>query len=815
MASVTDIYEDMYNNLWIATSNRGVFCYNTVGEEWKHFEHIREDLTTITSNSVITLFEDRKGTMWFGTNGGGLCSFSKETETFVDFDPENIWLPDKVIYSIEQDLAGNFWISCNSGLYQFNPADKNKNCLFTINDGLQGNQFTAQSSLASSTGKMYFGGVNGFNVFEPKEFTDNTYLPPVYVINISFPNLNNEREVRRLLRLDKPFYTVDKIKLPYENNSFTIRFAILSYEDPLRNRYAYILNGVDKEWINNSSSLWIVVTPPWWRTTIAYVVYALLLLAAIVFLGWRWNLYVRRKYKRRMEEYQTTKEKEMYKSKINFFINLVHEIRTLLSLIRLPLEKLREEEIKGKENKYISVIEKNVDYLLGIINQLLDFQKLESSALQLNLKKCNVNALVSDIFNQFCGSAELRGLTLHLCLPHEEINMMIDSEKMSKILVNLIGNAMKYAKSRIELKVLSVDDEVRIEVTDDGPGIPEDQRDKIFQAFYQLPDDPVASSKGTGIGLAFARSLAEAHHGSLFLENSSEGGASFVLSLPLGTVETEDVSDELTETDAVDVGEEVTSVSEFANRRFTVLLVEDNLELLNLTREALSTWFRVIRAGNGKEALEILTRQSVDVIVSDVMMPEMDGLELCNHVKSDMAYSHIPVILLTAKTTLESKVEGLESGADVYLEKPFSVKQLYKQIENLLKLRLAFHKQMTDITIGSSSSLSDFAISQKDVEFIDKINAILSEQVINENYSIDILADQMNMSHSNLYRKMKGLFGMPPNNYVKNFRLNKAAELIANGVRIAEAAERLGFASSSHFAKCFKEKFGMLPKDYK
>ena len=452
---------------------------------------------------------------------------------------------------------------------------------------------------------------------------------------------------------------------------------------------------------------------------------------------------------------------------------------------------------------------------MGIINQLLDFQKLESSALQLNLKKCNVNALVSDIFNQFCGSAELRGLTLHLCLPHEEINMMIDSEKMSKILVNLIGNAMKYAKSRIELKVLSVDDEVRIEVTDDGPGIPEDQRDKIFQAFYQLPDDPVASSKGTGIGLAFARSLAEAHHGSLFLENSSEGGASFVLSLPLGTVETEDVSDELTETDAVDVGEEVTSVSEFANRRFTVLLVEDNLELLNLTREALSTWFRVIRAGNGKEALEILTRQSVDVIVSDVMMPEMDGLELCNHVKSDMAYSHIPVILLTAKTTLESKVEGLESGADVYLEKPFSVKQLYKQIENLLKLRLAFHKQMTDITIGSSSSLSDFAISQKDVEFIDKINAILLEQVVNENYSIETLADQMNMSHSNLYRKMKSLFGMPPNNYVKNFRLNKAAELIANGVRIAEAAERLGFASSSHFAKCFKEKFGMLPKDYR
>ena len=846
MASVTDIYEDMYNSLWVATSNSGVFRYNTVNDRWEHFEHIREDTTTITSNSVITLFEDMKGTMWFGTNGGGLCSFSKDTETFIDFDPENTLLPNKVIFSIEQDRTGDFWISCNAGLCRINPVSQKNFHLFTVNDGLQGNQFTAQSSLRSSTGKFYFGGINGFNVFEPGQFTDNTYLPPVYVTDISFPYLTDEQEVKRLLRLDKPFYKADKIQLPYTNNSFTVRFVALSYEDPHRNRYTYMLKGIDKEWIHSSNntasytnlpageyeflvcgsnndhhwnekaaSLWIVITPPWWRTSVAYFMYILLFLCTACYIGWRWNLYVKRKYKRRMEDYQVAKEKEMYKSKINFFINLVHEIRTPLSLIRLPLEKLREEEIKGKENKYISVIEKNVDYLLGIINQLLDFQKLESSALQLNLRKCNVNALVSDIFNQFSGSAELRGLTLHLCLPREEINTMIDSEKISKILVNLMGNAMKYAKSRIELKVLSVDDEVRIVVTDDGPGIPEDQHDKIFQAFYQLPDDPVASSKGTGIGLAFARSLAEAHHGNLFLEDSSEEGASFVLSLPLGVVETEDASDGLTETDVVGVGEEVTSVSEFGNRKFTVLLVEDNIELLNLTREALSVWFKVIRAGNGKEALEILAHQGVDVIVSDIMMPEMDGLELCNHVKSDMAYSHIPVVLLTAKTTLESKVEGLESGADVYLEKPFSIKQLHKQIENLLKLRLAFHKQMTDIKIGSSSSLSDFAISQKDVEFIDKINAILLEQVVNENYSIETLADQMNMSHSNLYRKMKSLFGMPPNNYVKNFRLNKAAELIANGVRIAEAAERLGFASSSHFAKCFKEKFGMLPKDYR
>ena len=296
MASVTDIYEDMYNNLWVATSNSGVFRYNTVNDRWEHFEHIREDTTTITSNSVITLFEDMKGTMWFGTNGGGLCSFSKDTETFIDFDPENTLLPNKVIFSIEQDRTGDFWISCNAGLCRINPVSQKNFHLFTVNDGLQGNQFTAQSSLRSSTGKFYFGGINGFNVFEPGQFTDNTYLPPVYVTDISFPYLADEQEVKRLLRLDKPFYKADKIQLPYTNNSFTVRFVALSYEDPHRNRYTYMLKGIDKEWIHSSNntasytnlpageyeflvcgsnndhhwnekaaSLWIVITPPWWR----------------------------------------------------------------------------------------------------------------------------------------------------------------------------------------------------------------------------------------------------------------------------------------------------------------------------------------------------------------------------------------------------------------------------------------------------------------------------------------------------------------------------------------------------------------------
>ena len=324
-----------------------------------------------------------------------------------------------------------------------------------------------------------------------------------------------------------------------------------------------------------------------------------------------------------MEDYQVAKEKEMYKSKINFFINLVHEIRTPLSLIRLPLEKLREEEKEERKEKYLSVMDKNVNYLLGITNQLLDFQKMESGALQLSMKECSINALMSDIFNQFNGSVDLQGLTICLSLPPEEISVMIDSEKVSKILVNLVGNAIKYAKSQVEMRLILLGDRVNIIVSDDGPGVPEGQQNKIFQAFYQLPDDPVATSTGTGIGLAFAKSLAEAHHGTLSLENRMEGGSSFILSLPLETVVTESIPNEFAEMQMIDVEGKKMPDSEFGNKRFIVLLVEDNVELLNLTRESLSDWFKVFSACNGKEAQEILSRESIDVIVSDIMMPEI------------------------------------------------------------------------------------------------------------------------------------------------------------------------------------------------
>lgn len=347
--------------------------------------------------------------------------------------------------------------------------------------------------MKSSEGKLYFGGINGFNVFQPEQFVDNKYIPPVYVTDIRLPYQTDEQEVKKLLQLDKPLYMADKVTLSYENNSFSIRFVALSFEDPGKNRYSYILRGVDKEWIlntdnnmasytnlppgeylfevrgsnndrqwnENTTTLKVVITPPWWRSTFAYFVYVLMLLGWIGWMAWRWNLRVKRKYKRRMEKYQTAKEQEVYKSKISFFINLVHEIRTPLSLIRLPLEKLLEKEHEGKDLKYLSVIDKNVNYLLGITNELLDFQKMESGTLHLNLKKSDIKELVSDVYNQFTSPAELKGIDLQLTVPEQELVSTVDRDKLSKILVNLMGNAIKYAHARIDLKLLVTDGDMR------------------------------------------------------------------------------------------------------------------------------------------------------------------------------------------------------------------------------------------------------------------------------------------------------------------------------------------------------------------
>ncbi|MDR2003571.1 MAG: response regulator [Prevotella sp.] len=844
MTSVSDILEDNENQLWIATSNSGAFRYNPQNNQWKHYTHDEKISNSITSNAIITLFKDTGGRIWFGTNGGGLCYFNAGTGSFTDFDPHNQTLPNNVIYSMEEDNQGDFWISSNAGLLRVNPQNKAIRKLFTQEDGLQSNQFNYKASLKASTGKLYFGGINGFNAFYPNEFKENNYIPPVYIVDIRLYN-TDESKSKELLNLSEPIYMAKQIALPYDNNSIVLEFGALSYEEPNRNRYMYMLEGFDKDWVNsensniasytnlppgqytfkvkgaNNDNKWneqgasikVRILPPWWRSVPAYIFYSLCIIASLFLIVRYFITRSDRKLSRQMEEYRIEKEKEVYQSKISFFINLIHEIRTPLSLIKLPLDKLTEKRQEdAKSSNYLTVINKNVNYLLDIVNQLLDFQKIENQNIQLTLKEENINSLLQEIYTQFTHSAELKDIKLSISLPENEIFALVDREKITKIVVNLLGNAIKFTKLKIELRLESFDDHFEISVTDDGPGIGDEEKAKVFDAFYQS-ETKSNTSTGTGIGLAFSKILTENHKGNLSLIDNAWGGASFILSIPI--LYNEETLGETAQTGEILESPEILDTATntpVSFKDFSVLLVEDNIELLDMVADSLAPFFSVLKSGNGKEALKILSENSIDLIVSDVMMPEMDGFELCRTIKSDINYSHIPVVLLTAKVTLDAKIEGMEYGADVYLEKPFSIKQLHKQIENLLKLRLSLQKR---ITTSPASSAIDMAMPKKDKEFIEKLHAEIEKHITEPDFSIDTIAETMFMSRSSFYRKMKGVTGLSPNDYLKTFRLNKAAELLREGeLPISEICEKVAFSSSSYFAKCFKAQFGVLPKDY-
>lgn len=850
MISITDIYEDSHNNLWITTANNGIFFNNKNANYWKHYEHKQGVESSLINNSIITLFEDSNKKIWLGTNGNGLCLFNAEAETFTTFT--NKQLSTLVVYSIEEDFYGYLWLTSNIGLIRVNPKNFDDYQYFTNSDGLQENLFCERASHKISDGTLLFGGTNGFNSFQPSFVQKNTFIPPVYITDFILTHSDSSQDTQELLNLEEPIFLTKQIKLPYNNNSFSIYFASLSYQNPQKNHFSYKLEGIDTEWNSNIrenfatyhnlppgkycfsvkgsnndqkwneqiAKLWIIITPPWYRSVWAYLAYIACAICLIIYVLYKRNFYLKAKYQKRIEEYQIKKDKELYKNKVNFFINLIHEIRTPLTLIKLPLESIMHAAIdKQTEEHYLQVINKNVDYLLGVTNELLDFQKMESGEIKLHLKLCDISQQINSIYQQFAGSADLRNISLSIHQPEDfHLEALVDGDKLNRILVNLLSNAMKYANNVISITVKNDAKEFSIIVEDDGPGIADAEKEKIFQNFYQVADGQ--SIQGTGIGLAYSRALAESHHGTLHVENSSLGGSAFILTLPIYNEDLQKeenkgiiLPDSRSHTDLEGSNDKPASSS-----KAKILLVEDNRDLLELECNGLKEYYHILKAQNGIEALQIMKDEDVDIVVTDVMMPLMNGFELCHKIKSNIEYSHIPVILLTAKTLPESKEEGFSYGADSYIEKPFTIQQLHMQIRNLLNLRTAFQKRMASFFPQATPEEKDkedyIPFTAQDQEFIKKIQEIIELQLNDENFSIDVLATEMHMSRSNFYRKLKALSGMSPNDYLKNCRLNKAAQLLKEGYRVTEVFERTGFGSSSYFAKCFKAKFGVLPKDY-
>lgn len=838
MTSFVGMLETSNGWLWASSSNRGLFCKRQTDGQFDAFVS-----KTIGHRTVVTMHQDRQGDLWAGTSGGGLYRYNSSLGDFERYDREGSILHDQAISFIEEDNHGSLWLGTEAGIMRISPSRDIHDV--QIYGRVQNFDITQlRSSLFDQgSGSIIIGGDGGVNTFNTNQLQPVTDLQRVYLNDISFPFVSdNDAELKRL-GLDVLLYTRDEIELPYTDNSFTLHFASARYSSMPATRYEYMLEGFDKTWAHSTNTpeatyanlppgdytfllryvgqtdeggmarLRITILPPWYRTWLAYLCYVLLLVVSGYYLYSHAQRRLKRRYQQQMQKFQMDQEKETIQSKIRFFVDLVHEIRTPLSLISLPLEQLEEGTLSEANRKHTKSIRRNIDYLLDITNELLDFQKQEHGGITLVLRSVNLNRMLHDIYDLFKDAVEVQGKQLQLQLPEKAIETSIDKDKMKKVMVNLVGNALKYTNREIIIRLEDIPNGcVRISVIDDGKGVKAEEQSKIFERYYQIGNDTTGASFGTGLGLAYAKMLAEAHEGELHYEDAPGGGSCFALTLPI-------VASKPSEDQHPSELAEVPSETEEEKPRqtsFRVLLVEDNEDLLKATSEALKGWYKVVKARDGVEALDLLQHHEVDVIVSDIMMPRMDGTELCRRVKQNLDISHLPIILLTAKTSVEAKVEGMESGADVYLEKPFAIKQLHLQIENLLRLRQQFYERMrgfdgvSPVVQGDSS----LGLNQQNMEFIERLQKSVQENIGEEDFSIDTLAEQLNMSRSSFYRKIKALTDMTPTEYLKTARMNQAAVLLKQGCRSTEVAARVGFTSSSYFAKCFKAQFGCLPKDY-
>ena len=811
-ADIADLScSDKDGNIYKAVGNYGVYKISPLNSSEVYY----------LINNVSNLLCDRLNQIWVGTSIKGLWVISEEE--FVQIPIKSAFRQASVIYSIEQDNEGFLWVCCDIGIAKIDPKQKAQMTIIASDEVISSDKFVPRTSFKSSTGTLYFGREHSVISFNPSNILVNRIPPPVILTTLTF--LNGDAPITCL-------YDKQTIKLHHHNNSFTIDFAVLSYQDPQSNSYSYCMSSVDDPdiWSKESKAIYrnlrpgkytfsvkgrnndgvesekcatinIIITPPWYASILAYLLYTLLIVGCAIYAYHVWKRKIDNKYIGILNKGRETIEQEAYNQKMNFFLGMVHEFRTPMTLMKLSLDGLIKEKQPDKEA--LASIQENLEYMQDTVDGILNFHKKKSDGIRLVLSKTDMTQICQSLAQKFRETARIKGISFEINLPDEAVYVMADEPFLAKIIMNLLSNAFKYAKTRITLTLSTDQNDVKVRVADDGPGVKESEKEKIFNMFYKAAGDKIAEASGLGVGLAYSRKLAKHHDGALILEDSPQG-ASFLLSIPSIKDRIEDVEQS---------SSHVVTQNEATTEKLRILVADDNLQLISRLEKELSKWYSVMVAFNGAEALKIIESEDVDIIVSDVMMPIMDGVELCNTVKSKQELSHIPFILLTALNNVEDKAEGLKSGADAYIEKPFSVIQLHYQIENLMKLRNSLQKTLKDA--AGDPEAEQPQLNARDAEFLKAINAAIDEQIRAEDFSIDALANMMCMSKTNFYRKFHAITGTSPNEYLKNYRLNRAASMIKDGARINEAAESVGFFSSSYFAKCFKAKFGVLPKDYK
>lgn len=844
---IYDIKEDSYGNIWAATYAHGVFRFNISTQKWENYVFNENDKSSLPYNKVLSVFEDSHRQIWLTTQGRGFCKFDFKTRKFERHNSQD-GLPNDVVYQIVEDDNGLFWLTTNSGLVQFDVA-KNTYKIFTTADGLICNQFNYRSSFKDAKGDIYFGSINGFIKFNPKKFIENKHVPSVVITDFYLFN----REVLASDNnspLNKNISYSDEIVLDYDQNSFSFRLAALGGNLSEHNKIEYKLKNFDSEWqstvenpmitysnlpygnyefraracnrdgVGNEEELvlHIKISPPFYLSVWAKMLYLIVFLVSVFYTIVYFKKRSAMRHQRQLEKFEQEKEREIYNSKIDFFTNVAHEIRTPLTLIKGPLENIiLKKDLDAEIREDLNIMEHNTERLLTLTNELLDFRKIEAKGYQLNFVKCDIRELLQSTFHRFTSLARQKGIEFTLDVPELAFYAHVNKEALTKIISNLLNNAVKYSDSIIKVS-LTVGTEVQntfeLKVENDGSVIPLEIRENIFQPFIRVNrGDNMTTTTGTGIGLALARSLAELHQGTLVMNNDITSNI-FILTLPV----LQELTIDLEQKDKYpnfNLDKSITidsKVEEYNNLKKKILLVEDNIDMIAFEVKQFTQDYTVLTAHNGKEALAILNDHYVSIVITDIVMPEMNGFELCEIIKSNVEYSHIPVIMLTAKTNIQSKIDGMELGADAYIEKPFSVEYLKVNVANLITNREKLKQAFAQSPFVSANTM---VTTTADDKFMKKLDEIIHLNLHNPDFSMDDIADAMNMSRSNFYRKIKGVLDLSPNEYLRIERLKEAARLLKEGeIRVTEICYRVGFNSPSYFSKCFQKQFGTLPKDF-
>lgn len=859
---VRDIVEDIDGSVWVATANCGIIHVrgNVTRAETLKYNNYSQGNKQLAVNSVLCLHVDKAGRLWAGTEGNGLYLYDRKKDTFLE-KSHSYNIPGDLISSIEEDRQGKLWMGTNVGLVQLSvPADESLSAVrvYTTADGLLDNFFLPHSS-CSRGDELFFGGSKGYNSFFPASLVAaNEQVPSlitdIKIFNRSFATL--EPEVKAKISTMMPSFT-EKIQLPYTYNNFSVEFAALSFKNPELNRYAYQLVGFDDEWqytdagrrfayynnlesgtykfhlkATNENGIWnsdireltVVVLPPFWATWWAYVVYTLLF-AALLYLTYRVvrNRMILRNTLR-MREMEKSKAEELNHAKLQFFTNITHELLTPLTIISATVDELKM-QVSGYDDLY-TVMTNNIRRLIRLLQQILEFRKAETGNLRLRVSPGDVVTFVKNEAESFQPLIKKRKIHFSVLCDPESIMGYFDTDKLDKILYNLLSNAAKYNKEggyiQVTLSYAENKDFICLRVKDNGCGISKEKQETLFKRFYE-GDYRKFNTIGTGIGLSLTKDLVELHGGEIRVDSDVNQGAEFVVTLPVDrSYFTEEQIDEetvlpLQKTITYDADPIMASVGNQHTEKIkqhTLLVVEDNEELLQLMMRLLQRDYNIFTAGNGKEAVTIVDNEDIDLIVTDVMMPVMDGIDLCKYVKTKLEISHIPVILLTAKNKEEDRAEAYEVGADAFIGKPFNLAVLHARIRNLLKTK---ERTAHDFKHQLVFEVKDMNYTSLDEDFMQRAIDCVNRHLEDSDFDQPQFVDEMGTSKSTLYKKLKSLTGLNTSAFIRNIRLKAACRIMeekGSSVRISDLAYAVGFNDPKYFSSCFKKEFGMLPTEY-